>query len=425
MNRILLVEDDPALARGLADNLRYESYEVITASDGEAAYALIHDAPPDLIILDVMLPRLTGYDLCRRVRSEGLQTPILMLTACGDEADRVRGLDLGADDYVTKPFSTPELLARVRVTMRHERERMAERLRHERELRVAADVQQRLFPQALPPLATLDYAGICRPARGVGGDAYDFIAIAPGRLGLLAADVSGKGMSAALLMASLHGCLRAHAPALGDRPEELLARANRLLYETSGAERFVTLVYGVYDDAARTFTYINAGHPPPLVIRTDGRLTPSAATVATTDVAQVPPTADVAQAFPPSLAPTSGDGGRPASGDVRRLEPMMPPVGMFEDATAAPQQVALGPGDWLVMFSDGIVEATDERGEEFGDERIVEIVRQHHSTPASDVRDAILGAVRCHAGAGGQADDLTVIVARVRETGMEQNGPDE
>jgi len=118
VTRILVVEDDPAILRGLSDNLKLESHDVLTAADGEAAYRLIGEAQPDLIVLDLMLPKLSGYELCRKLRSEGVTTPILMLTARGEEADRVLGLDLGADDYVTKPFSVRELMARVRALLR-------------------------------------------------------------------------------------------------------------------------------------------------------------------------------------------------------------------------------------------------------------------------------------------------------------------
>ncbi len=118
MKRILIIEDDLAILRGLKDNLEYDKYEVLTATDGEQGYCLIQEKKPDLIILDLMLPKMSGYELCRKVREEGLNTPILMLTARGEEVDRVLGLDLGADDYVTKPFSVPELLARVRAILR-------------------------------------------------------------------------------------------------------------------------------------------------------------------------------------------------------------------------------------------------------------------------------------------------------------------
>ncbi len=105
MSLILIVEDDPSILRGLADNLRFESHEVLTATDGETGYRLAREKRPQAIVLDLMLPRLSGYDVCRRLRAEGVDTPILMLTARSEEADRILGLDLGADDYVTKPFS--------------------------------------------------------------------------------------------------------------------------------------------------------------------------------------------------------------------------------------------------------------------------------------------------------------------------------
>lgn len=118
MSLILVIEDDPAILRGLADNLKFESHEVITATNGEAGLNLVYEKKPDLILLDLMLPKLSGYEVCRKLRGQGNTIPILMLTARGEEADRVLGLDLGADDYVTKPFSIRELLARIRALLR-------------------------------------------------------------------------------------------------------------------------------------------------------------------------------------------------------------------------------------------------------------------------------------------------------------------
>ena len=118
MSRILVVEDEPALLRGLQDNLKAELYEVITASDGETGLRLARETKPDLIVLDLMLPKVSGYEICQKLRLEGVLTPILILTARGEESDRVLGLDLGADDYVTKPFSVRELMARVRALLR-------------------------------------------------------------------------------------------------------------------------------------------------------------------------------------------------------------------------------------------------------------------------------------------------------------------
>jgi DNA-binding response OmpR family regulator len=118
MTRILVVEDDPAILRGLADNLQFEGYDVITAADGESGYRTYKKDKPDLIVLDLMLPRVSGLELCRKVRAEGSHVPIVMLTARSEESDRILGFDLGADDYVTKPFSIRELIARVRAILR-------------------------------------------------------------------------------------------------------------------------------------------------------------------------------------------------------------------------------------------------------------------------------------------------------------------
>ena len=118
MTKVLVVEDDPGILRTVADNLRFEQYEVVTATDGETGYTLQQHEQPDLIVLDLMLPRMSGLELCRKLRTEDVQVPVLVLTARSEEADRIRGLDLGADDYVTKPFSVPELMARVRALLR-------------------------------------------------------------------------------------------------------------------------------------------------------------------------------------------------------------------------------------------------------------------------------------------------------------------
>jgi DNA-binding response OmpR family regulator len=118
MARILIVDDEPEIVRGLEDNLRFEGYQIASATNGQDALALAQSDAPDLILLDIMMPRMSGWDVCRALREKGIEAPIIMLTARGEEVDRVRGLELGADDYVTKPFSLRELLARVRAVLR-------------------------------------------------------------------------------------------------------------------------------------------------------------------------------------------------------------------------------------------------------------------------------------------------------------------
>src|SRR5262245_16865581 len=265
MARILVVEDEPGIALGLEDSLQLEGYEVEVVTDGAKASSRALEGVFDLILLDVMLPGKDGFEVCRELRRSGLEAPIIFLTAKSQEGDRIDGLDLGANDYVTKPFSTRELMARVRRLLRFVETSRQDLRRLEEEVDAAAQVQRRLFPGSQPSVCWFDYAGMCRPALGVSGDYYDFFLLPSGRLALLLADASGKGMPAALLAASLHAAVRAYAPAAERNAGEVLAKVNRLLFETTSTERFITVFYGVYDPADRTLTWANAGHCPPVV----------------------------------------------------------------------------------------------------------------------------------------------------------------
>ncbi|HEY7390889.1 MAG TPA: SpoIIE family protein phosphatase [Bryobacteraceae bacterium] len=368
MSRVLIVEDDPAILCGLRDNLEFESHQVLTAADGEAGYRLLAEQSPDLVILDLMLPKLSGYDLCRRARSEGFHAPILMLSARSQEADRVMGLDLGANDYVSKPFSLRELLARVRALLRHEREHRQDEERLNRELEMAAKVQQGLFPHVLPKLPGLEYAGICRPAQGVSGDYYDFLPLGDGKLGLLLADVSGKGISAALLGASLHAAVRTNVRSGEAGCGKVLAKANRLLFETTAPERFATVFYAVYDAATRKLTYANAGHCPPMLVRQDTCV---------------------------------------------RLESLTPPLGMLPALDEIEREVQLVAGDWLLVFSDGVTEAANEEGEEFGDEGLLLAFHRARAKGVAAACGLVVDGVRNHLREQRQPDDITLIAMQV------------
>lgn len=365
MNRILVVEDEPGIALALEDSLRLEGHAVEVISDGMAAGRCACQGAFDLILLDVMLPGKDGFAICRELRSAGSKTPVIFLSARAQEYDRVRGLDLGANDYVVKPFSPDELMARVRRLLRDREDGREQQKQYEDELRAAAAVQESLFPRHHPSVEGLEYSAGCRPARGVSGDYYDFIPLRGGKLGLLLADVCGKGMGAALLGASLHGALRAFAPLAPSHPGEVLKRVNRLLFQTTSPERYATVFYGIIDAAARTLTYANAGHCPPWLIGEKKR---------------------------------------------QRLASLTPPAGMFPELASEEVVVPLEFGDWLVITSDGISEATDDNGEEFGDMRLVAMLNRPDTT--DNFCRAVLDAVTSFAG-NKQADDLTIIAAKL------------
>jgi serine phosphatase RsbU (regulator of sigma subunit) len=393
MAKILVVEDEPGIAFGLESDLTVEGYEVVVVGDGEQAILRACAETFDLVLLDVMLPTKDGFEVCRELRRAGLSTSIMMLTAKTHEFDKVLGLDLGADDYVTKPFSPRELRARIRAVLRHQPGRISERGDLEGQLRIASEVQQRLFPQFRPPIATLDYAGFCQPARGMSGDYYDFLDLPPDRIGLLVADVVGKGMPAALLMASVHAAVRTHVRDPGAGCGEMLAKVNTLLYESTDAAMFATVFYGVYEGRSRLLTYANAGHEPPLWLHRK-----------------------VADAF----AATSKTGaGRQDNGEERRppaclrLDSCTPPLGMLPTIPAVEKRVQLAPGDWLLMFTDGVTEAENERGEEFGGERLEDIMADNIEATAAGMCDAILAELGGHRRGLPQSDDVTLIAAHV------------
>ena len=346
MARILVLEDEPGIALPLEDALKLEGYEVELVSNGLTAAERARRNSFDLILLDVTVPGQSGFDVCRELRRSNVRTPIIFLSARAQERDRVFGLDLGAHDYVVKPFSVAELMARVRTTLRHAAETREDRGRIEREVRAASEVQRRLLPQHKPAVSGLDYAAVCRPATDVSGDYFDFLPLEGGRLGLLVADVCGKGMPAALLAASLHATVRAYAVAPGSGCAEVLSRANRLLFETTSAERYVTVFFAIYDPAARSLTYANAGHYPPWII---------------------------------------------AGSQRHRLDSLTPPLGMFPEIPRVERTVAVAPGQWLLVASDGIPEACSTTSEEFGDERLLTLI--DGDCTATTLCDAAIDAV--------------------------------
>jgi len=368
MTRVLVVEDEPGIALGLEDSLRLEGYQVEVVHNGASASRRALEEVFDLVLLDVMLPGKNGFDVCRDLRSSGFDAPIIFLTARTQEGDRIEGLDLGANDYVTKPFSPKELMARVRGLLRFVESNRQDRKRLEDEVDAASKVQQRLFPSSQPFVSGLDYAGMCRPAFGVSGDYYDYFTLPSGCLALLLADVCGKGMPAALVAASLHATVRAYAPAADRNCGELLAQVNQTLFATTTAERFVTMFYAVFDPSDSTLTYTNAGHCPPLWLRS-------------------------------KAAPS-------------RLDSMILPAGMVPEVPVLQETIRLSPGDLLLAYSDGVTEALNPGGEEFGDTRLHDLVVRERQLNASSLCGRVLDAVKVFTSDCHQADDLTVLAAR-------------
>jgi phosphoserine phosphatase RsbU/P len=247
---------------------------------------------------------------------------------------------------------------------------MAQRERLNRELEIAKEVQEHLFPQRLPRVPGLDYCGRCRPAREVGGDYYDFIELPEGKLGVAIGDVSGKGIGAALMMASLQASLRSLASVSRDLAE-LMKRVNSLLYEASSASHYATLFYAEYDPRSRQLSYVNAGHNPPVILRKST-----------------------------------------ATFHVLRLETGGPVVGILPQCYQQ-ESFLVEPGDQLMLFTDGVSESMDPREEEWGEDSLIEFAKTCHGLPAFDAMTRIMDAAEAFAAGASQHDDMTLVVLRV------------
>jgi sigma-B regulation protein RsbU (phosphoserine phosphatase) len=251
-------------------------------------------------------------------------------------------------------------------------EEVANRERLNREVEIAREVQERLFPQKLPAIAGLDYAGYCRPALGVGGDYYDFLALPQGHLGVAIGDVSGKGIAAALMMASLQASLRGEATRAPDNLAAAVANVNRLVYEASSANRYATFFYGQYDPATRKFNYVNAGHNPPMVFH-------------------------------------CSDG----NGALTRLEVGGTVVGLLESFAYEQGSVSLQAGDTLVAFTDGISEAMNSADEEWGEDRLMVAIQQCDGMNANQLMQQIFVEADKFVAGAKQHDDMTIVILKV------------
>jgi len=237
------------------------------------------------------------------------------------------------------------------------------------ELEIAKQVQTRLFPQTLPSLTTLDYSGICVQARQVGGDYFDFLDLGRQRVGFVVGDISGKGIAAALLMANLQANLRGQCAIALNQPQRFLQSVNRLFYENSADSSYATLFFAEYDDGARRLRYVNCGHLSALLFRHDGTM--------------------------------------------ERLDSTSTVLGLFREWDCSTAERPLRPGDTFALYTDGITEAFNDAGEEFGEHRLIDSLRRRCGQPSPVLVASIVEDVRKFS-PHEQSDDMTLIVGRCR-----------
>jgi sigma-B regulation protein RsbU (phosphoserine phosphatase) len=378
-----MVQTGPLLetvAHRVSDTLHVPRVAILLNSGGmlEPAYALNH---PALTALALPQGALTSDG--ERALRNALESELLLRLSSNQKLLGVMSLGPKQSD---EPFSGSDMrlldavatqtglaLENSRLTAEIAAE-VATREKARRELEIAHEVQERLFPQQYPPVAGLDYAGACRPASGIGGDYYDFIHVSDTKLGIAIGDVSGKGIPAALLMATLRAYLRGQTSRGGSDLASMMSTLNTLVYESSAANRYATFFFGQYDAATRVLDYVNCGHNPPMVFR--------------------------------------------RAGTVVRLDTGGPVIGLIEQACYSQDSIALEAGDVLVAFTDGISEAMNARDEEWGEERLAAAVLPARTQPAGRLIERVMQEADTFVGGARQYDDMTVVIVRLT-TGTE------
>ena len=370
--RVLLVDDTEANIDVLVETLRGE-YRLSVAIDGESALRSMEKHAPDLVLLDIVMPGLDGYAVCRCMRANEAwrDIPVMFLSSLEDARDKAQGFEAGGNDYVTKPFEPLEVRARVRSLLRSKAYSDAVRDAHARDLRIAREIQMGILRSDLDAHTRgtgLDVAALVEPARQVGGDLYEVLRAAEDRVVVALGDVSGKGIPAALFMAVTVTLLRSMARQHTD-PADILMALNDELAEQNPRGMFVTLQCAVFDLQHRRVTVAGAGH-------------------------------DSAVVLSPGCAPRRAF---PSAGGVAGLRP---------GSAITSQSMDLSPGDTLLFFSDGVTEAFDVEEELFGDERLLAHLAGLRGAGASETVHSLLAAVRAHAGHAKQSDDISILAAR-------------
>lgn len=378
--KVLIADDQPDVLVALDLLLKSEGWQTVPATSPAGVLAAVARHRLAAILLDLNYTRDTtsgqeGLDLLTELQATGQGVPVIVMTAWGSMELAVEAMRRGARDFVLKPWDNQALVGTLRSKIEeHARQEGmgAEARRLREDMAIARQVQHNLFPRHLKPVPALEYAGACHQAGAVGGDYYDFLDLDGARLGAVLADVSGKGISAALLMANLQATLRSQCSMSVAGLATLLRAVQKLYFESTEPHHFATLFFCAFDPATRRLSYVNCGHNPPILLR--------------------------------------------AGGEVERLGPTATVLGLLPDWTCAEEAVTLGPGDLLLVYSDGVTEAGRDREDEFGEERLVELLKELRGLAAPALVDRVIEAARAWGGPV-QEDDLTVVALAGRQTG--------
>ncbi len=348
--RILLVDDNPTNLQVLYQTLDGRGYHLLVAKNGQAALAVARKADPHLILLDIMMPDIDGYEVCRQLKADAAtqEIPIIFLSALSDTEDKVKGLDLGAVDYISKPFQPDEVIARVNTHLtidRLRREVQTQKDALENELETVAQLQLTLLPRKLPDINNLALGVYYATSRYAGGDYYDIIQLPDNRWGFLIADAEGHSARAAVSMAMTCTLFRS-LPGPSDDPAQVLQYVNKHLCEVIG-NSFVTALFALYDPATRKVQMARGGHPPPILYR-------------------------------------------PTTGEAKPVESKTVfPMGIDQYDQIPVTEFELAAGDRLLFYTDGLTEQHNTNGELYGENRLCEKLANLDSDDPQVIAEAI------------------------------------
>lgn len=387
-DKILIVDDSATIRKLLRFHLKAEPYLLLESSDGLQAVDMCLREQPDLVISDIQMPQLDGYGLCRRLKQDPRtqDIPIIFLSARAETADKIKGLELGAVDYIAKPFDRGEILARIRnqLKIRHltrsliaANRQLRQKQRHiDADLEAAAQIQKSLLPVAIPRFAHVEVAWRFFPCEQVGGDVINIFHLDEEHLSAFVLDVSGHGVPSAMVTVSVCQALLSKSDSILKRPvshkpfyelaapAQVLARLDRE-FPFERFEKYFTMVYLVLNIHSGRMRYCNAAHPMPVLLRADGRL-------------------DLLK----------------AGGTVIGMGSGLP----FEDG-----EIYLRPGDRIFLYTDGIVEYADGEGEFFGPERFYHQLQETRAVSLDAVCESVIQSMTNHSGEFTPQDDITLL----------------
>jgi serine phosphatase RsbU (regulator of sigma subunit) len=370
---ILVVDDSATNLQVLVRTLNGTGHRILAAKDGATALDIARRARPDLMLLDVMMPGMDGFEVCRAMKAERetCETAVIFLSARGEVADKVSGLELGAVDYITKPIQGEEVLARVATHLSRQHLQRAlrqSRDRLDKELASAARMQRLILPATMPAHPAVSFAAHYETSRHAGGDYYDVITLAPDRFGIMVADVSGHGAPAAIVMAMIRAVLHTY-PGCPDDPPAVLHHINRHFRFLWDSAMYATALYAVLDASRRTLRVSSAGHPLPLHV--------------------------------------TASGVRPVA-----LETVMCLLwNELGDVPCAEQP--LTPGDRVAFYTDGITDRQGHKGAMYDCDRLVAVLAQHGAGRPSEIVDRIVADLDAFANGLEPDDDQTLLLVGI------------